>query len=245
MEVHHHAHTPRKKWTHYLWEFLMLFLAVFCGFLAENSREHMVEHQREKKYMRMLAEDLTEDTLAMHKAIDKGGVIVQSGDTVLQFLRSFNPRDVVSYAFADLIGRSGMRQSLVTSDRTSAQLKNSGSLRLVRNEKVATMILKYWNQIDETNQQLDRYMVYRNASRELVFKLWVLPDVYVAGTDEKEASVKEMRIIDTDPKKWDEMTNLISMGRSITRVNIITDLNKQLDLARQLIFLLKQEYHLR
>ena len=39
MEVHHHAHTPdshrdKKKWTHYFWEFLMLFLAVFCGFFS-------------------------------------------------------------------------------------------------------------------------------------------------------------------------------------------------------------------
>jgi hypothetical protein len=32
------GHTSRKKWTHYFWEFLMLFLAVFCGFLAENLR---------------------------------------------------------------------------------------------------------------------------------------------------------------------------------------------------------------
>jgi hypothetical protein len=48
MEVHHHAHTARKKWTHYFWEFLMLFLAVFAGFLAENQREHIVEHQRKK-----------------------------------------------------------------------------------------------------------------------------------------------------------------------------------------------------
>ncbi len=38
MEVHAHTHTAaesvslrgRKKWTHYFWEFLMLFLAVFC-----------------------------------------------------------------------------------------------------------------------------------------------------------------------------------------------------------------------
>ncbi len=59
MEVHHHSHTPdshreRKKWTHYFWEFLMLFLAVFCGFLAENQREHMVEHKREKQYMQSM-----------------------------------------------------------------------------------------------------------------------------------------------------------------------------------------------
>ena len=30
MEVHAHTHTARKKWTHYFWEFLMLFPAVFC-----------------------------------------------------------------------------------------------------------------------------------------------------------------------------------------------------------------------
>ena len=57
MEVHAHSHTPRKKWTHYLWEFLMLFLAVFCGFLAENFREHYVEHQREIQFIQSLVKE--------------------------------------------------------------------------------------------------------------------------------------------------------------------------------------------
>jgi hypothetical protein len=55
MEVHHHSHlasgethTSRKKWTHYFWEFLMLFLAVFCGFLAEYQLEHKIERDKEK-----------------------------------------------------------------------------------------------------------------------------------------------------------------------------------------------------
>ena len=30
MEVHAHTHTARKKWTHYFWEFLMLFAVVIC-----------------------------------------------------------------------------------------------------------------------------------------------------------------------------------------------------------------------
>ena len=63
MEVHAHAHTPRKKWSHYFWEFLMLFLAVFCGFLAENQREHMIEHQREKQFARQVLADLRTDSL--------------------------------------------------------------------------------------------------------------------------------------------------------------------------------------
>ena len=62
MEVHAHTHTPRKKWTHYFWEFLMLFLAVFCGFLAEYQLEHIIEKDRETKYMRSMVEDLKLDT---------------------------------------------------------------------------------------------------------------------------------------------------------------------------------------
>ena len=49
----------------------MLFLAVFCGFLAENQREHFVEHNREKQYMRSLIEDLETDTLELHRAMIK------------------------------------------------------------------------------------------------------------------------------------------------------------------------------
>ncbi len=44
MEVHAHSSpapggAPGEKWTHYFWEFLMLFLAVFCGFLAAYQLE--------------------------------------------------------------------------------------------------------------------------------------------------------------------------------------------------------------
>src|SRR5262245_48730154 len=71
MEVHHHAHTSRKKWTHYLWEFLMLFLAVFCGFLAEYQLEHKIEHQREKQYVRSLVNDIRSDINQL-EMLDKG-----------------------------------------------------------------------------------------------------------------------------------------------------------------------------
>ena len=47
----------------------MLFLAVFAGFLAENQREHYVEHQREKQYIRSMIEDLQTDTLNLDEVI--------------------------------------------------------------------------------------------------------------------------------------------------------------------------------
>ena len=69
MEVHQHTHTPRKKWTHYLWEFLMLFLAVTLGFFVENQREHYIEHKREKQFISTMVEDLKSDTAQLTETI--------------------------------------------------------------------------------------------------------------------------------------------------------------------------------
>src|SRR5688500_5955845 len=136
MEVHHHSHTPRKKWTHYFWEFIMLFLAVFCGFLAENKREHMIEHQREKQYMRSMIEDLKSDT-AMHRT---NRMLRQSRiamiDSVISILissdRNLRGSDLHYYA------RSiSPPTNIFPNDRTVQQLKSSGNLRLIRNSDIS------------------------------------------------------------------------------------------------------------
>jgi hypothetical protein len=43
MEVHHHPHVEKKNFKEYLLEFMMIFLAVTLGFIAENIREHFAE----------------------------------------------------------------------------------------------------------------------------------------------------------------------------------------------------------
>src|SRR5687767_14705532 len=65
MEVHAHTHTARKKWTHYFWEFIMLFLAVFCGFLAEYQLEHVIENKREKQFIVSLVSE--QEVLVAHE----------------------------------------------------------------------------------------------------------------------------------------------------------------------------------
>lgn len=52
-----------KKWGEYLLEFLMLFLAVFLGFVAENIREHSVEGRKEKEYIKSIIADLKTDSV--------------------------------------------------------------------------------------------------------------------------------------------------------------------------------------
>src|SRR4026208_325556 len=98
MEVHAHTPTPRKKLTHYFWEFLMLFLAVFCGFLAENQREHMVEHQREKQFIKSLIRDIQTDTARINELLKGRDLRQQRLDSLLYLLNSdsaaYHSRDI-------------------------------------------------------------------------------------------------------------------------------------------------------
>jgi len=138
MEVHAHTHTERKKWTHYFWEFLMLFLAVFCGFLAENQREHLVEHKWEKQYINSLTQDLRSDT----NQVDSFSTMFTSKLAELEIvIKELNERPSL-HCLRHLFEGVGFPDFIYT-DRTIQQLKNSGSLRLIRNQAVADSIVDY------------------------------------------------------------------------------------------------------
>src|SRR5258705_928394 len=142
MEVHSHTHTPHKKWMHYLWEFLMLFLAVFCGFLAENQREHMVEHQREKEYIKSFVEDLKQDTAQLKSIINILNKKLVFHDSLLQELA--NPEVFKSSSRAHYFFEMSRHfPDYIYTDRTIQQLKNSGGMRLIRNKLVSDGIVDY------------------------------------------------------------------------------------------------------
>ena len=245
MEVHHHSHTARKKWTHYFWEFFMLFFAVFCGFLAENQREHFVEHQREKQFMASLGEDLETDTVELKKAIKRCDTVALYSDSALFFLTTYKSSTEVPAHFAAIIGFAGQRLTLINTDRTASQLKNSGAMRLIRKKEISNTILRYWKQIEETNISLDRYLKYRDAGREITFKLWLIPEVYSRGMRLPQDSIQRLSVIDNDPKKWNELTNLFAIGGTIARTTHLNNLKRQLEMANQLILLINEKYHLK
>ena len=151
MEVHHHAHlasgethTTRKKWTHYFWEFLMLFLAVTLGFFVENQREHYIEGKRAKEYAGMLLEDLKKDTAMLSQRKNSLMRSVFKTDTLIEMVtrREFKniPADSFYYYNGSAINitlRSGFAES------TIQQLKSSGSLRYFTDPGLKKKISEY------------------------------------------------------------------------------------------------------
>jgi hypothetical protein len=146
MEIHHHAYPEvsgrRKKWSHYFWEFLMLFLAVFCGFLAENQREHYVEHQREKQFIRSLAQDLKTDIIQSSETLKKLELTKQATDSIIALLRSPGIAENSNKLYRLWSGNIGFAD-FFSNDRTIQQLKNGGALRLIRKKAVSDSIMQY------------------------------------------------------------------------------------------------------
>ncbi len=144
MEVHHHPHSEGKRLKHYLFEFFMLFLAVFCGFLAENFREHLVERRQEKEYMHSLMEDLQTDTATLNNEIILGYRVSEGIAHLVSFINNEPVKDSVEKLY-ELNIQSNRIVSAEFEDRTSSQLKNAGNMRLVRDQPVADSIRSYWS----------------------------------------------------------------------------------------------------
>lgn len=164
MEVHHHAHTARKKWTHYFWEFLMLFLAVFCGFLAEYQLEHKIEKDREKQYIKSFAEDLAGDISDFDGYIEGCKMNVNAADSLILLLALDEKEKFAGdiYYFLRFIHRI---RPLSVNDRTIIQLRNAGGMRLVSNKNVSDSMISYYNDVEFLKRLYDEQVELKRSLR--------------------------------------------------------------------------------
>jgi hypothetical protein len=154
MDIHanHLHHAPGGKIWHYFFEFLMLFLAVFCGFIAENWREQLKEHQREKEFIHSIVEDLKSDTLQSDNILVQLRSTNTGIDSVLNALSSTEIIENSNNAYRLWTKYLDIR-AFISNDRTIQQLKNSGELRLIRHKAVSDRIMKYDQTVKNYYQQ--------------------------------------------------------------------------------------------
>jgi hypothetical protein len=153
MEVHAHTHTQRKKWTHYLWEFIMLFLAVSLGFYAENLREGFLHKNEVRTHMQSLLSDLQADISLYDSVIDRNGYSSQMADSVVELLHNSKP-DVASIYFAarSVTANLGYYYS---NSKSFEQMKASGLLRYIKPKKLLDSIGNYYISFQWLSNQTD------------------------------------------------------------------------------------------
>ncbi len=245
MEVHHHGHVhEKKKWKEYLFQFLMLFLAVFCGFLAEYQLEHKIEGDREKVYIKNLYEDLKSDTILYLNFAKINAEFSNSVDTLITLMKSPDRNSRLSkiYFLARTITINPSFLSF--NQRTFLQMKNSGQLRLIRNQQVADSISSYYYSLDVMQLQnesiVNRISDYMRIMGELfdaeiLFKIW---------KEIKEPPSQNLKLLTTDPvmiNKYLTATQYFYGTRNTLKILGFERFEK----AKALIELIKKEYHLK
>ena len=160
MEVHAHSHTARNKWTHYFWEFLMLFLAVSLGFYAENTREVILHKKEVKTQLHSMLSDLQSDITLFDSVTDRNSYSAQMADSLIEMLHSdITNTPEIYFSARTVTANVGYYYS---NSKSFEQLKTAGLLRYIKDKELLDSIGTYYasfqwlvNQIDLLRLKMD------------------------------------------------------------------------------------------
>jgi len=159
MEVHHHSHSHgNKNWRTYAWEFVMLFLAVFCGFLAEYFLEHFIEKEKGKQYVQSMIEDIISDSTKISERLlrTKNQALGLDSLSLLISNPPYNDSTIQNIYFL-MQRHTEIIYDIDFTKRTIAQLRNSGGMRLIPNKTSADEITRYSELVEKAETQHENY----------------------------------------------------------------------------------------
>jgi len=141
MEVHHPHHpTHKKKWNEYILEFIMLFAAVSLGFLAENIRERQIEDHRAEEFIELFKNEVINNNKQIDSVLKQDIPLLKANEKIYYDLATLQG----GFPLIELSDTLSLYLYRFSNDkRIFDQMKNSGSLRYIRDKKLIDMITSY------------------------------------------------------------------------------------------------------
>jgi hypothetical protein len=246
MEVHHHPdlHHKKKRFKEYFLEFLMIFLAVTLGFVAENLREHITNRSKEKEYIRAFIRNVQDDTANLRHVIHFDSVQV---DGIDQFMRlryvdmNIDSNRKKFYLLANISFYSSA--TFACNNTTLQQLKSTGDYRLIEKHHAADSLSKYDMDIQGISNQTNYYLIY---FKEILSMLDGLTDMYIYADSSfyknGKFTNKPIPKLGADSNQLRTLYNKVFDFRLITSSYASNNLMPELDNATRLISFLKRTY---
>ncbi len=262
METHaNHLHkAPSQGWKHYFYEFLMLFLAVFCGFLVENYREERVEMHRAAELAKSFYAELKNDSAVAvvkvnHRIKQENGL-----KYLIPYFADSNLADVsktfaLSFEYGINFRSLGLFEPKVA---MLEQLKNSGSMRYFKSDELQQLIGDLGVAIKNIN---DRQALETNVriawlnpilARNHDYKFWetvtkdaTIPFDKAMADYEVSNTVIPFHLRGIEKLDREEITGYLAFYL----YNVITStrqvhIQKYIDVNEKLLSVLRREYHL-
>jgi len=217
----------------------MLFLAVFAGFLAENIREHIVEHRRAEQFANSLLADLKADTAALKIATGYGDKKVKAIDSFfLQLdLGAGKWNDTLVYRYAGIAGRV---RPFEHNSGTYEQMKASGSLRYFQQD-LADLLNKY-------DVQAKKAVARENISLKIIdllnpFQVQIVDSRSLIQIQDGIIPTHSLVFRKTDKETIAVWINYVAIVQS-TQQRTLVEYNTMMTEADEIIQALEKEYRL-
>jgi hypothetical protein len=174
-----------KNWRKYLFEFVLIFLAVFLGFLADNIRENYGEQQHAIELARSLYDELKNDSITVVTKINGRHEKEQAIKYMIDFFRDSTLTSTSKELPYNFIWAITARSPTIFTPRTVVleQLRSSGSLRYFKNDRLQKLVGDLSVAIDfiESRQQYENsifntYMepiMTKHMDFDFQYKLWI------------------------------------------------------------------------
>jgi hypothetical protein len=164
----------RRRFSEFLFEGLMILIAVFLGFLAGNLREEITEHHQAKVYALSMLDDLKEDTTELNQKISYLKYAAANVDTLFMMLSTREPKEIASGKLYWYGLWGGAPLTFISNDATFQQMKSTGTLRYFTKGTLVQKIARYnfLCRMYRTKEDMDReiYVAVRE-SRAKIFEL--------------------------------------------------------------------------
>ncbi len=246
MEIHHHIKHSKKvrKYREYLFEFLIIFVAITGSFFAENLREHFVDRHKEKMYMESLLQDLKNDSANLAQVTGLNRDQIKGLDSLLNLMNNkLGKKEIKKFCQYDL--KYALNYNAFNPiARTISELLNTGGLGLVKNKDVSDGIVGYESTKNAVIKQAEmiesRFSKVTDGQTEII-------DLYSIMKSRQESSLLHPKeypvLLTTDTKKMHAYYfNLTVFKGAIIGYTQRTD--GLLNQATLLIQLIQKEYNL-
>lgn len=262
MEVHHHAHIHSKsKWKEYIFQFFMLFLAVFCGFLAEYQLEHKIERERAKELARNLYDELKNDSISIQQKTQNRIKQENAQKYLMKYFADSSLTNVSKTFQINFLLGTATRTPSIFEARTIVleQLKNSGSLRYFKNEELQKLIGDISVAIQNINDRQDLEGKLRLETVNLILRRHYDFEFHSTLTKGGELSAFDeiVKYEDSDevipfefkmPEKLDRQVAINELGHFCYNAlgsSRIVHFKKYVEVNARLLQVLREEYHLK
>jgi hypothetical protein len=243
MELSHRSHShPARKLTDYLFEFLMLFLAVIAGFLVENEREHYIENKRARQFSQQLLIDLRQDS-ALFENRNRDIQLMQKGYDSLQYLLT-QKNEATDKEVLETLLPVAFAFDIPAVTTTYNQMKASGSLRYIDDINLVTHLQNYYDvllprSIKITDASLAYFSEHINP--------FYLNHIRIQDIDPFNDTLKnkDPLIIGRTRETDQQLANIMGGYKSLLTIQTITMNAPALKKLKETMALLKKEYQIK